>query len=93
MGDSRYRARYLGCDGYALTPCATRTIESLRTYTDGDIMYTGHSDTQADITLDLLQVDLLASGASLFLAVKRPIRREAADRERRSRERSTKDFF
>ena len=69
MGDSRYRARYLGCDGYALTLCATRTIESLpslRTYTDGDIMYTGHSDTQADITLDLLQVDLLASGASLF---------------------------
>ena len=53
IGDSRYRARYLGCEGYALTPCATRTIESLRslrTYTDGDIMYTGHNDTQADIT-------------------------------------------
>ena len=39
--------------------------------------------------LDLLQVDLLASGASLF-------GREAADRERRSREsiwNPTKDFF
>ena len=36
----------------------------------------------SNICLDLLQVDLLASGASLF-------GREAADRERRSRDRST----
>ena len=36
----------------------------------------------SNICLDLLQVDLLASGASLFGC-------EAADRERRSRERST----
>ena len=34
MGDSRYddRARYLCCEGCASTPCATRTIESLRPY-------------------------------------------------------------
>ena len=50
MGDSRYRARYLCSEGYALMPYATRTKESLRTYTDGDIMHTGYSDTQADIT-------------------------------------------
>lgn len=49
MGDSRYRARYLCSEGYALMPYATRTKESLRTYTDGDIMHPGYSNAQADI--------------------------------------------